>query len=156
MNELIPIIALSPVLLAVAYSDLRYMRIPNLLSLIAAAVFVVFAAILPPNDLMVRLIVAGVVFALGFLAFAFRLVGGGDVKFLPVLMLFVPFGKLAIFCNTFSAALILGIGAVLALRRLPASAGWGWKSFSGTPKFPMGISIAGAGLAFPWIALALG
>lgn len=78
------------------------------------------------------------------------------MKFLPALLFYLPVPDLALFLNRFSAALLVGIALVLALRRLPASAGWGWKAFSGTQKVPMGLSIAGAGLAFPWIGAALG
>jgi prepilin peptidase CpaA len=148
--------AIAPLLIAVAYFDLRYLRIPNLLSIAGFAAFIVFAAVYPPADLLPRLAVAATVFLLGVAGFALRLLGGGDVKFLPVLMLFVPLHLLVSFGNVFSASLLLGVALVALLRRLPGIADAGWASFGGRGKFPMGVSIALAGLSFPWVALALG
>jgi len=153
--DLIPFIALAPLLIAAGYCDLRFMRIPDVLSLAAVALFAVYAVLQTPPDLWFRLVTALAVFLAGFTAFAFRMVGGGDVKFLSALMLFVPVGQLALFANVFSASLILGILLVVGVRRVPASARLGWKTFSGSQKFPMGVSIAAAGLAFPIVLLAL-
>lgn len=152
---LLPLILLAPVLFAVAYCDLRFMRIPNLISLLAIALFVLCALAFPPADLLTRLGGASAVLALGLLAFAFHLVGGGDVKFLAALMLFIPTSALVLFANIFSAALLTGIVLILGLRRIPATRTWGWKSFDGTKKFPMGLSIALAGLATPITLLCL-
>jgi prepilin peptidase CpaA len=154
--QVAPLFAIAPLLLAVGYFDLRYMRIPNALSIVAFGAFLVFAVLYPPADLVPRLVVGGGVLALGLIGFALRLFGGGDVKFLSVLVLFVPLHALAIFGNVFSASLLLGIALVLTLRRIPALATLGWKSIGGSTKFPMGVSIALAGLSFPWITLALG
>lgn len=154
--DLLPFLALAPLLIAAGYCDLRFMRIPDVLSLAAVALFAVFAVLQTPPDLWFRLVTALVVFLAGFTAFAFRMVGGGDVKFLSALMLFVPFGQLVLFGNVFSASLIVGVVLVVGARRIPASARLGWKTFSDSQKFPMGISIAAAGLAFPLLSQALG
>lgn len=150
--ELVPLLLLSPVLVAVAYFDLRYLRIPNVLTLISLAILALAMLLAPPSDLLVRLVFAGAVFGLGFLAFAFRLVGGGDVKILFPLLLAIPANGLLTFANVFSASLLLGIALVLAARRLPVAAGSGWKSMGSKRSFPMGLSIALAGLSFPVIA----
>ena len=153
--DLLAMLLLAPIMVAVAYFDLRFMRIPNSLSLITLGV-VAFAVLLsPPADLWIRLAIAAVVFALGCVAFGFRLIGGGDVKILSALMLAVPADGIVVFANVFSAALITGIVVVLTVRRIPQSSRWGWKTFGGSQKFPMGLSIALAGLAFPLVALTL-
>lgn len=152
-SALLPLILLAPVLLAVGYFDLRYMRIPNALSLIALAIFALCAALAPPDDLMFRLGAAAAVLALGFIAFALGLVGGGDVKILACLVLFVPFAGLAQFAQNFALALSLGITVLLALRRVPALQRSSWRGFSERRGFPMGISIALAGLAYPVLAV---
>ncbi|MGV8988930.1 MAG: prepilin peptidase [Cypionkella sp.] len=151
----LPLFLLAPILLAVAYFDLRFMRIPNVICMIALALFLACALMFPPPDLLARFGSALAVLTLGVLAFAFRLIGGGDVKFLSALMLFVPTSALVIFANTFSAAMLIGIVLILGLRRIPATSSWGWKSFGGSKKFPMGLSIALTGLAFPIAALVL-
>jgi prepilin peptidase CpaA len=149
--EMLPMLLLAPVLVAVAYCDLRFMRIPNVFTLLAIAIFGFAVFAYPPEDLTSRLVVAGIVLALGCVGFAFRLFGGGDVKILSALMLAVPTHGLAVFANVFSASMIGGIVLVLALRRLTWFQGRGWKTFDGSTKFPMGLSIALSGLAFPFV-----
>ena len=152
--SLIPLILTSPILVAVAYCDLRYMRIPNVLSVLILAIFVVSSVVYPPVDLLARIVVAATVFGLGFLAFCARILGGGDVKILSALTLLVPLHSLGLFAYVFSAAMLVGIAAILTLRRLPMAADHGWKSISGSTRFPMGISIALAGIAHPLTTVA--
>lgn len=150
----LPLFAIAPLLAAVAYFDLRYMRIPNAISAMALVVFALWAAAFPPADLILRLVCAGVVFAAGFLAFSFRLFGGGDVKILAVLMLFVPVGSLTVFSYVFSAAMIAGILLIVGLRQLAVVRRSSWKALGGSTRFPMGISIALAGLCHPFVTMA--
>lgn len=150
-----PMFLLLPILAAVAWCDLRMLRIPNLLPLAMVLVFCAAVVAAPPSDLLARLVVAGLVFGFGFLGFALRMVGGGDVKALSALMLFVPAGSVVLFANLFALSLILGVVTVLSLRRLPLAAAQGWKSLTGPVRFPMGISIAMAGIAHPLLLSAL-
>lgn len=151
--NMMPLFLLAPVLAYAAYSDLRYMRIPNSLSLIALSLFVIGAAALPLPDLGARLFVAGLVLAAGLTAFAFRLVGGGDVKLLSALMLFVPTDALNVFGYVFSGSMLLGLVIVLGLRWFAFSAPSDWKGITGSSAFPMGVSIGVAGIAFPLLFL---
>ena len=153
--SLAPLFLISPILIAVAYCDLRFMRIPNLLSVLMLAIFLVSSLILPPEDLPARIVVAALVFGLGFTGFCFHILGGGDVKILSALILFVPLQDLALFSYLFSAALLVGIAVILTLRRLPLATDHGWKSISGSSRFPMGISIALAGIIYPLAVMAL-
>lgn len=160
---LMPLIVIAPILLAAGWSDLRHLRIPNALPLAAVAVFAVSTAIAPPADLAWRIVVASAVLLLGFAGFCLRLFGGGDVKMLAALMLFIPVPTLVLFSWVFSAAMLAGIALILGLRRSAAvaalAAGRGWKSLSDESnrlrRFPMGISIALAGLMHPVAVLLL-
>lgn len=151
-----PLAVLFPVLIAVGYCDLRYMRIPNTLSILAVAIFVLSVVVLPPPDLPARLITSGLVFAVGFLGFCFRILGGGDVKILAALLLFVPVSSLLIFANVLSVSLLLGVSLIVGLRRLPTAAESNCKAISTTSGFPMGISIAAAGVLHPLVMTILG
>lgn len=153
--DVVPMLILAPVLVAVAYFDLRFMRIPNILSLLVLAVFAAAMVFFPPADLLARLAIAGSVFLLGFVGFFFRLIGGGDVKILSALMLVVPTGGIAIFANVFSVSMLVGIMLMLAIRRFPHANSLGWKSFGRSRKFPMGLSIALTGLTFPVVSLVM-
>ena len=150
---LLPLVLIAPLLFSVAYSDLSRMQIPNALSLIAIAIFAASATIAPPDDVVWRVAVAAAVFALGFVCYCLGLFGGGDVKMLSALLLFVPVPTLALFAYVFSASMLGGILIVLALRRVPAAQRLGWKSISGSTGFPMGLPIAVAGLIHPAAAM---
>lgn len=155
MAPLVPLLMIAPLLVAVAYCDLSRMRIPNTLSIIAVAFFGLTALLAPPDDLVARIAVAATVFVLGFAAFCLRLFGGGDVKMLSALILFIPAPTMPIFGFVFSASMLTGIAIVLGLRRMPAAHQLGWKSISGSKGFPMGLSIAMAGLLHPAAAMLL-
>jgi prepilin peptidase CpaA len=147
--QLVSLLMLAPVLLAVAYFDLRYLRIPNILSLIGLGIFALTFPLLGWSETLARLAVAAAVLLVGTLAFAARLFGGGDVKILSVLMLFIPSGSLMLYSWGFSAAMMLGILIVLVLRRTPVVRHSSWKGIRSKGKFPMGISIALSGLVHP-------
>lgn len=154
MTGTLPLLLIAPFLVAVAYFDLRYMRIPNMLSLILLAVFAMVAIVSPPGDVMPRVAVAAAVLAVGIVAFGFRLFGGGDVKVLSALMLFIPVWSIGIFALVFSASLLAGIVAITVMRRIRVLRHSTWTAFQ-TVTFPMGISIALAGLVHPFVALSL-
>lgn len=146
-----PLFLLAPLLCAVAYFDLRYMRIPNWLSLLALATFALACLIAPPEDLGPRLLAGGSVFLLGFAAFALGLIGGGDVKILSCLTLFIPASGLAGFAQLFALSLAVGIVGLTLLRAIRPLRHIGWLGLAEQRGFPMGISIAMAGLAYPLI-----
>lgn len=154
--DLLPLVLIAPLLAWGAWSDLTRMKIPNALSLAAMAVFAAAAAVAPPDDLLPRLAIAAAVLAIGFGSYVFGLFGGGDVKMLSALLLFVPVSTLPLFAYVFSASMVAGITVVLALRRLPAARRPGWKSVSGSTGFPMGLAIAMAGIAHPAAAALAG
>lgn len=150
-----PLLMLAPLLCAVAYFDLRYMRIPNALCLISLGLFALACLVAPPTDLTARLVAAAAVFALGFAGFAFGLIGGGDVKMLACLMLFIPAAGVVGFAQIFALALAVGIAGLLALRAIPRLRAANWAGLSDQHGYPMGISISLAGLAYPlWAILA--
>lgn len=157
MNDsLVPLLLVSPVLVAAAYSDLRHMRIPNGLSWAALAAFLLLApAFVGAEQAAERAVVAAGVLAAGVAMFALRLVGGGDVKILAALFLFVPTSTMSVFLLTFSAAMLCGIALMPVLRAFPGAASSGWVALRRGAGFPMGISIALSGLAHPHVVMAL-
>jgi prepilin peptidase CpaA len=155
MQPLLPLLAAAPVLLAVAYSDLRYLRIPNALSLALVLIFLGACLIAPPPDLALRIGLAAATLSIGALAFLAGLVGAGDVKILAAMLLLVPGAGLLAVPLVFAGALALTLAGVLAWRRLPAMAGTHWAGLIRGPQFPMGVAIGLTGLALPWVVLAL-
>ncbi len=153
--ELLPLVLLSPVLVWMAFSDLKYMRIPNILVCIALGAFVLLAPFLPLESVLFRIATATGVFLIGFVLFAFRVFGGGDVKMLAALMLFIPHVTLSTFGLLFSMSMLLGMGIVITARASPWAAGSRWVSLRAPGYFPVGVAIALAGLMHPWVVAGL-
>lgn len=149
-----PLFCATPVLLAVAYCDLRHLRIPNALSYMLLAIFVFTWVIAPPPDLAARLVVAGAILIAGCGAFFAGLIGAGDVKIGASLALLLPAAQIDGFGYLLAACTALGLVSLRAVR--PHLQGLHWAAFAGGPEFPMGLPIALAGIAYPWLALGVG
>ena len=138
--------ALSAILSLVILNDLRRMRIPNMLSLVLLALFPVQAVALGEwFAILSQMGLAAVVFALGFVAFAARAMGGGDVKILAALALFAPVGFLAEIFLVFAACIFVCVPLVLGSRRFAGHEGSDWV-FLTAKRFPLGLPIGLAGL----------
>lgn len=133
------------VLSAVIFFDLRQMRIPNYLSLVLLGTFALLAITLAPIEAGMRIVQAAIIFTAGFLAFMFHLIGGGDVKILSALALFIPFEYVSAFMLVFAATLVFGTCAVLLCRHLANSEQTRW-AFLKTAQMPMGLPIGLAGI----------
>lgn len=147
-----------PLCLAMAAtSDLLTMTIPNRVSLLMAASFLVIAPLsgLPFEDIAWSLISATLVFAVCFLLFALNTMGGGDAKllsatalwfgFTPSMLLFVS--SVGIFGGLLTVAILVmrtQSNAILAMGiPLPSS-------LILAKKIPYGVAIAVGGfVAFP-------
>jgi prepilin peptidase CpaA len=99
MGNAIPSIllaVLAAMLLAACWCDLKARTIPNLLNLAVALLAIPFwwslgLALWP--DVALQLGVAALVFALFAIAFAFGAMGGGDVKLVAAIALWLPAGS---------------------------------------------------------------
>ena len=152
---LLPLILLFPVLVAVGFCDLRYMRIPNVLSILAVCIFVATAFFLPIQETGLRVAVSLATLVIGFILFALRMFGGGDIKILAALMLFVPSQTLTLFAFVLSLSILVGIGLVMTLRTAPGASDSNWIALRERKKFPMGVAISLAGLTHPFVVSAL-
>src|SRR5262245_15572251 len=92
-------------------SDIRHLKIPNLVSGILALGFLLYCALFWPNvDILPHFQITLVVFVLSFLFYYFRWLGAGDVKFLTALSLWM--GPVHIFAFVM---LMSVVGSLLAL-----------------------------------------
>ena len=153
--QLLPIILLLPVMLAVGFCDFRYMKIPNVLSVIGVIIFIGTAFLLPVPEIGMRILAGVIAMLVGFILFALRVFGGGDVKIFSVLMLFIPSQTIALFGLVFSISILFGIGLIMTLRTAPGAQESRWVSLKERVKFPMGISISLAAVSHPFMVSAL-
>jgi prepilin peptidase CpaA len=134
-----------PVALWVAWSDLKFMRIPNAASLALLAVFAIAGlAVLPAEVWAWRWTQVALVLTAGFLAHAAGAVGGGDAKFAAAMAPFFAPEDLRFALALFAACLLGAFACHRAARRLaPVRALAGdWLSWT-HPGFPMGFALAG-------------
>ena len=127
------IACLAGLLVTGALNDIDCRRLPNWLTSAVAVLYALFVAVSPtPIDWMSAFLVAGLVFAIGFACFAFRLMGGGDVKLMTGLALWAGIEHIALFLTVTSLAGGLLSLVILMLRR-----------WSRSPAFVMLASVSG-------------
>jgi prepilin peptidase CpaA len=154
IRDFVPLVLAAPCLAAMALGDVRWLRISNRLVLSMLAIFALSAPfLLPLAEIGMRAIVALSVFSLGTAGFAFGLWGGGDVKALAALMLFLPSAALSIYASVFAVSMLAGIALVLALRATFGTPQTAWHGLRPKTEFPMGLSIALSGLLLPIVVL---
>lgn len=154
MTAFVPLALILPLLVWIALMDMQQQTIPNKIVLGMLLVFVLttpFFLSLP--EIGYRLIAAGIVFLLGFAGFALRLWGGGDVKAISALVLFLPSVTLSIYAFAFSLSMFLGMAVVLSLRSTIGHSESHWISLRPKAGFPMGVSIALSGILLPVIVV---
>lgn len=135
-----------PVCLWVAWSDLRYMKIPNKAVLTMFIIYVAIGVIVLPLDVFGwRLLHLVVVLLVGMTLNAAGLAGAGDAKFAAAAAPFVAIGDLQLVLMILAGMMFAGftihrIAKHTALRRLAPH----WESWTREGKYPMGLSLGGA------------
>ncbi len=144
-----------PVCLWVAVSDLSRMRIPNPSVLALAGVFAGLGlAALPAEgwtlaDWGWRWANLAAVLLAGMALNAAGAVGAGDAKFAAAAAPFVAAGDAADMALILAAALLVAWAAHrLARATIGPALRPGWRSWSSGKRFPMGVALAGALLAY--------
>ncbi len=144
-----------PICIWAAWSDMKFMRIPNAAVLALVGVYLVVGLIaLPLPDYLWRLVNLLVVLGIGFVLNMVRAIGAGDAKFAAAMAPYVARDD-ALEMLLFFAAVVLAafathrlFQALPAFRRLtPTWASWDNKDF------PMGLAL-GSALVF-YLALAI-
>lgn len=135
-----------PVSLYIAWTDMKFMRIPNkavLALLIGFAVLGLFA--LPLTEYLWRYVHFFAVLGIGFVVASAGLVGAGDAKFAAAMAPFVALGDLMAMLTLFAAVLLGAFATHRLAARVPAirSATADWASWGEKRDFPMGLALGG-------------
>ncbi|MGI9510984.1 MAG: A24 family peptidase [Geminicoccaceae bacterium] len=139
------IACLAGLLVTGALIDIECRRLPNWLTSAVVCLYGLAVAVSPtPIDWMSAFIVAAVVFVIGFACFAFRLMGGGDVKLLAGLALWAGVEHVALFLIVTSLAGGLLSVVMLTLRHAAKSPLLLMLSFFLTPITRRSAAIIGA------------
>jgi prepilin peptidase CpaA len=142
-EELLLLLLFLPIVCTSAVSDFQHLKIRNVQILAGLALFVLAAPfLLEMEELSFRLLAAAVTFAFCFVLFSFRLIGGGDAKMMPVVLLFVPAGEVVLYLRIFAGALLLVSLGSLVLQRTPGFRPAGWTCVHKRRQVPVGVAMA--------------
>lgn len=136
-----------PFCLWAAYSDLKYMIIPNWLSILMILAFLVPGLIfLDFTTVLWRLLAAFATLVVGFILNALRMMGGGDAKFATAMAPFIALATLERFMLAMGLFLFAALLTHRFASRVPALRGLApdWVSWTTGRNFPMGFAMAGA------------
>lgn len=139
---MLPFTCLFPLVLWIAYVDLKTLRIPN--ALIGAAILI-FIATLPAIGMDVagpRFLNGIIAFFICFACFHFGLMGGGDAKLIPVLFLFVPAEGIAMFLYCLAGGMAAGMIGLRAVRRSGRLTAGTMAAIDDQRVFPVGVALA--------------
>lgn len=137
------LIALFPIMMIVAFNDLKFMKIPNKTVLAMIAVYIVLGFLILPLDAYLWRF-AGLVVALvaGFILSSISMMGAGDAKFMAAAALFIaPEHALRVIIMLAllgPVALILHrlAGSLFARKAFPD-----WESWQRKREFPWGLPL---------------
>ncbi|MGV8987466.1 MAG: prepilin peptidase [Cypionkella sp.] len=149
MLPLIPSLAFLPftlfVGLWVAWSDMRFMKIPNKAVLTLVAIYVVVGVLVLPLTFWAFGLGFGVVALVAlFVANAAGLIGAGDAKFAAAMAPFFVLADYRLVVGLLAGCLLGAFAAHRLMRMIPAMrrATPEWQSWT-HKKFPMGLALAG-------------
>lgn len=134
-------ILLAVLLLMAAWTDIRTRTISNEINITIALLAVIFwivagEALWP--DVAIRIGVALVLFVLFAILFMLKMMGGGDVKMIAALALWLPFSALMVMLTVMALA-----GGVITLFLVIRQR---WRPNAERPEVPYGVAIAAGGL----------
>lgn len=143
-------------MLATLWLDITRYTIPNWLVGALLLLYPVAVYIAPQQiDWPMALASMALTFAVGYVVFSFRLMGGGDIKLITVLALWVGWNELAYFSMLF--ALIGGVFSLAVFVARKIQLYLPWKETFKRPRIlekdapiPYGVAIAGAFLWMMW------
>ena len=142
-----------PIAIWVAWSDMKFMKIPNKAVMALTAVFaIVGLAALPVDVWAWRWVHLAAILAIGFAANAAGVLGAGDAKFAAAMAPFFPVQDLRFVLALFAAAIIgafvshRAARAIGPLRAMTSD----WASWT-HKDFPMGLALSGT-LVFYFVA----
>lgn len=142
----------------VAWSDMKFMRIPNQAVLVLLAVFVLIGPLVfPLKAYLWQLSHFGVLLVVGFILTIARAIGAGDAKFVAAMGPFFATQDLPLIVLLTSSILLAAFATHRGLRLVPAvrRATQDWESWT-RRDFPMGFALSGILIFYLLLAIILG
>jgi prepilin peptidase CpaA len=134
-----------PIVIWVAWSDMKVMKIPNKAVLAMAAVWPLVGWLAVPLNLWLwGFALMGIVLLAGFIGNAAGLFGAGDAKFAAAMAPVFTGGDIRLIMALYAACSLAAFAAHRGMKHVPAfrAATPDWLSWSSN-KFPMGLALSG-------------
>jgi prepilin peptidase CpaA len=146
-----------PIAIWVAWSDMKFMKIPNKAVIALAAVYLIMGlAVFPLETYAWGWALGAIVLLVGFLASNMQMLGAGDAKFAAAMAPFFVTADLRMVLALFAACLVAAFACHRLMRAIPTvrRATPDWISWTHR-KFPMGLALAGTLVFYPLLIHAL-
>lgn len=141
--DLLLLLFFLPIILGSAISDFHHLKIRNVQVIAGLALFLIISPfLLDLPEFSFRLLSAVLTFAICFILFSLHLIGGGDAKMMPVVILFVPTDEVVFFLRIFAFVLLLVSLAALFIQRTPGLRRAGWTTAQEGRQVPVGVAMA--------------
>lgn len=136
-----------PFCIYATWTDLKFLKIPNIVPVSMLLVFVVVAPfVLPFAEYKQSLLYGLITFAISLVLFAARLVPGGDLKFTIAIIPYVNSGELVSFAMFGALCAIMAVFTHLLFGWIGlAPKNWAsWQKGGWKRRFPVGFALSGA------------
>ena len=151
LSNYILLIPAIPISIWVAWSDMKFMRIPNVA---CYALFISFLLIGPltfdMHEYGIRILQGIVMLIAGFFATSIGLIGGGDAKFTAAMVPFIALSHVIPFVFIVGIMSFVSIALHKLIGITPGLKGYikDWDSWNAHGMFPFGVTLAGSLLAY--------
>lgn len=146
-----------PIAIWVAWSDMKFMKIPNKAVIALILVYLLVGLfVFPLNVWGWGWALMGIVLLAGFIATSAGLMGAGDAKFAAAMAPFFATADIRMVFALFAACLLGAFASHRLMKRLPAYRGAtaDWSSWT-HKDFPMGLALSGTLIFYPLLKLQL-
>jgi prepilin peptidase CpaA len=147
-----------PIAIWVAWSDMKFMKIPNKAVLALLLVYLLVGLFVFPLKVYGwGWALAAILLLIGFIATSVGLTGAGDAKFAAAMAPFFATADIRLVLALFAACLLGAFASHRVLKFVPAyrAASADWESWT-RKDFPMGLALSGTLLFYPLLAVSLG
>lgn len=137
----VPFVA--PIAFWVAWSDMKWMKIPNYAVLALVGVYLLIGPLaLPLATWAWGWASLALVLVVGIVLSTVRLLGGGDAKFMAAMAPFIALGDLSLFLLLLGSVVVVSFIAHRVARQVPAIQGLApeWESWT-RREFPLGLAL---------------
>lgn len=143
-----------PIAIWVAWSDMKFMKIPNKAVMALLVVYLIVGFFVFPLKVYGwGWALFGIVLVIGIIVTAMGMVGAGDAKFTAAMAPFFATADIRVVFALFAACLLAALTSHRVAKRIPAFRRMtsDWVSWTDA-KFPMGLALSGTLIFYPVLA----